>query len=79
MYSLRRYGEIGNPGKWRGFNAKALKEIWHVRAFDIDKNAFAGIRYISLKTEGSGEVVDIGSKADALDNALDYDLSPFSH
>jgi len=76
---LRRYGEIGDTGKWGGLTLETLNEFWHSRAFNIDKDSLAGIRHISLETEGFGKVVDIGSKAYALDNALDYDLSPFSH
>ena len=74
-----RYVKISDAGKRRGFRSKTLDEIGYTLAFDFNKNAFARIGYVPFEAVSPCEVVDKGSEADALDNALDYDLSPFSH
>ncbi len=79
MNSELRYRKISDAGKRRSISPKTLDESGHTLALDIDKDSLARIRYISPETESAGKVIDKRPESDALDNAPDYDLSPFSH
>ena len=75
----RGHYEISDVGKRRGAPPEAVHEFGDPGALDIDEHALSRIRDVSFEFESSGEVVDVGPETDALHNAFDYDLSPFSH